>query len=70
MKKVKASWTSGIALEMLLASGDVDIERMTNLFNRIIAENKVPKYWDTSVIVNCFKKEGDGTERGNYRGNI
>ena len=68
-KKVKASGTSGIASEMLLASGDVGIERKTNLFNKIIAENKVSKYWGTSVIVNCFKKEGDGTERRNYRGN-
>ena len=41
---------------------------MTNLFNKIIAENKLPEDWDTSVIVNCFKNKGVATEQGNYRG--
>ena len=53
---------------MLLASGDVGIERMTKLFNKIIPETKVPEDWDTSVIVNCFKNKGDASERGNHRG--
>ena len=55
MKKGKASGTSGGVSKMLLASGDVGIERMASLFNKIILENKAPEDWDTSVIVNCFK---------------
>ena len=62
MKKGKAFRTYGVVSKMLLASGDVGIERMTNLFNKIIAENKVPEDWDISVIVNCFKSKGDATE--------
>ena len=55
MKKGKASGTSGGVSKMLLASGDVGIERMASLFNKIILENKAPEDCDTSVIVNCFK---------------
>lgn len=47
---------------------DVGIERVTDLFNKIIAENKVPEDSDTSVTVNCFQNKGDATERANYRG--
>ena len=65
MKKVKASRTFGTVLEILLTSGDVGIELITNLFNKIIAENKVPEDWDTSVTVKCFKNKGDVTEQGN-----
>ena len=39
MKKGKASGTSGGVSKMLLASGDVGIERMASLFNKIILEN-------------------------------
>ena len=52
MKKDKASTTSGIVSGMLLASGDVGIEQMTNHFNKITSEYKPPEDWDTSVIVN------------------
>ena len=68
MKKGKASGTSGVVTEMLLASGEAGIERMTNLFNRIVDEKEIPAEWNTSVIVNCFKNKGEATERGNYRG--
>ena len=66
VKKGKTSGTSGVVL--LLSFGDVDTERLKNLFDKIIAENKVPKDWTTSVIVNCFQFNSDATERGNYRG--
>ena len=52
----------------MLTSGDVDIDQMTNLFNKIIADNKVLEGWDRSVIVNNFKNKSDATERGNYKG--
>lgn len=42
MKKGKASRISGVVLEMLLVSGKVATEWMTNLFNKIIAKNEVP----------------------------
>ena len=33
IKKGKASGTSGVAIEMLLGSGDAGFKRMTSLFN-------------------------------------
>ena len=38
------------------------------MFKKIIVDNKIPKDWNTSVIVNCFKNKGAAVERGNYRG--
>ena len=35
---------------------------MTDLFNKIIAGNKVPEDWDTRVTVSCFKNKGNATE--------
>ena len=64
MKKGKASRISGVVLEMLLVSGKVATEWMTNLFNKIIAESKVPEDWDMSIIGHCFKNKGDATEQG------
>ena len=58
MKKGQASRTSGVVSGMLLASGDVHIELITYHINKIIAQNKVSEFWDTSVIVHYFKNKG------------
>ena len=68
MKKGKASATSGVVQQMLLASDDLGIEWMTNLFNQIIAQSTKYRKTGTNAIVTCFKKKGEVTERGNYRG--
>ena len=34
---------------------------MTNIFNQIISESKVPEDWNTSVIVNCVENKGEET---------
>ena len=49
MKKDKASGTSGVVTKMLLASGDADLERMTNLFNCILKEKRIPSEWDITI---------------------
>ena len=41
---------------------------MDDTFNKIIAENNIPKDWDISVILNCFKNKDDATEKGDYGG--
>ena len=51
MKKGKASRTSSVVSEMLLAPGDVCIERITNFFNKIIAEKTVLEDWNASIQV-------------------
>ena len=66
MKKGNTSGTSGVVTEMLLASGDAGLERMTSLFNCILKEKRIPPELGTRVMVNCFKHTGEGTGRGNY----
>ena len=67
-KKGKASRTSDVVTENLLASGDAGLERMTSIFNCILTKKRTPADWNTSIIENCFKDEGEATERGNCRG--
>ena len=68
MKCGKAAGSSEVVAQKLQASGEVGIGRMTDLFNVILDEYKIPEDWNTSVIINCFKNKGEATDRGNYRG--
>ena len=63
MKKGKASETSGVVTEMLLALGDTGLKKMTSLFNCIFKEKRIPSEWDTKVIVNYFKHKDEARER-------
>ena len=40
MKKGKVSGTSDVVTELLLATGDADLERMPSLFNCMLKEKK------------------------------
>ena len=68
MKDGKAAGVSGIVAELLKASGEAGLELFSKLFNNIIKEEKVPSDWEMSIIINCFKWEGDAVEHGNFRG--
>ena len=41
---------------------------ITKIVNRVIVEGVIPVVWDLSLIVNCYKGNGDSVERGNYSG--
>ena len=43
MKRGKATGSSGVAAEMLLAPGELGIERLTKLFNKILQKTKYLK---------------------------
>ena len=68
MKYGKASGSSVVVAEILQAFGEAGISRMTDLFNGILDEYKIPEDWNMSVIFNCFKNKGEATDRGNYQG--
>ena len=53
--------------EMLKASGEVGVEWLTELCNRVIRERKIPEDWKKSEIVPIFKGKGDPLECGSYR---
>ena len=56
MKCGKASGSSGVVAEMLQASGEVGISRMTDLFNGILDEYKIAENWNKSVILVIIAK--------------
>ena len=59
---------SGIAIEMIKASGSVGAQMIADLANSIIKAGQIPKQWEESFIINVYKGKGDAMERGNYRG--
>ena len=48
--------------------GDTGVEWLTDICNRVIAEEKIPEEWKQSFIVPIYKQKGDSLECGNYRG--
>ena len=67
-KSGKAAGPSGVVAEMLRASGDVSVQWVTDLCNKIVQEGKIPSDWRKSWIVKVYKGKGDALECGSYRG--
>jgi len=67
-KSGKAAGPSGVMPEMLKASGDVGVQWITDLFNAVVSEGKMPAEWCKSLLVNVYKGKGDALECGSYRG--
>ena len=59
MKANKASGQYGIVIEMIQAAGpEIGIE-IVKIISRIVEDTKVPKKWNISTIVSCFKGKSD-----------
>ena len=43
------------------------MNRLTELFNKIIQENEIPKDWQLSTLIPIYKGKGDPMECGSYR---
>src|SRR5207245_10107967 len=67
MKSGKASGPSGGVTEMLKAAGEIVIEWMTDLFNAVVREGKVPADGCKSWMISIDKGKGGATARGAYR---
>ena len=68
MKCNKAPGPTGLSAELLKAAGEDGISWMTDLFNAVVKEGKMPNDWDKSLMVNVYKGKGDALECGSYRG--
>ena len=68
MKMGKATGPSGVVLEMLKAAGGDGVTWMTELFNQIISDGKIPVEWRKSWVVTVYKGKGDALDCGSYRG--
>src|SRR4029077_17641644 len=64
----KAAGPSGVVSELLKASGDNGITWITNLFNKLLADGKIPDDWKRSWMVPVYKGKGDALECSSYRG--
>ena len=55
MKSGKATETSEVSVEMIVASGKVGFKVMMELGQRVLNGRGLPDEWKTSVIVPIFK---------------
>lgn len=67
MKIGKAPGQSGVATEMLKASGEVGAEWLAELCNSVKKERKISEDSKISVIVPVYKGKGNPLERESYR---
>jgi len=67
MKKGKAAGPTGIVSEMFTAEEDCSVEWLTSLCNLIVAQERLPDDWKSSILLPVFKGKGDPMERGSYR---
>ncbi|XP_065322098.1 uncharacterized protein LOC135929442 [Gordionus sp. m RMFG-2023] len=68
MQKGKANGPDGIPMEAWVGCREEGVTTMTNLFNKILREERIPNQWRASTIIPLFKGKGDPQECGNYRG--
>ena len=67
MKSGKATGTSEVSVEMIVASGEIGVKVMMELCQRVLDGRGMPDEWKTSVIVPIFKGKGDVMSCGSYR---
>ena len=67
MKSGKATGTSEVSVEMIVASGEVGVKVMMELCQCVLDGRKMHDEWKTSVIVLIFKGKGDVISCGSYR---
>jgi hypothetical protein len=68
MKSGKALGPDNIPVEVWICLGEMAIDFLTGLFNKILDTEKMPDEWRRSVLIPIFKNKGDVQSCGNYRG--
>src|SRR5208282_3981284 len=64
----KAAGPTGLVSEMLTASGETGVSWLTDIFNAIVKESRIPADWKKSWMISMYKGKGDALECGLYRG--
>ena len=67
MKSGKATGTSEISVEMIVASREIGVKVMMEICQRVLDGRGMPDEWKTSVIVPIFKGKGGVMSCGSYR---
>ena len=68
MKSEKATRPSEVSVEMIVASGKIEVKVMMELCQHVLGGRGMPDEWKTSVIKPIFKGKGDVMSCGSYRG--
>ena len=68
MKTGKAVGPDDIPVEAWRCIGELVIDFITRLFNKILEDERMPDEWRRSVLVPIFKNKGDVQSCSNYRG--
>ena len=68
MKSKKATKPSEVSVEMIIASGEIEVKVMMELRQRMLNGRGVPDVWKINAIVPIFKGKGDAMSCGSYRG--
>ena len=68
MKSGKATGTSEVSVEVIVASGDIGVKVLMELCQRVLDGRGMPDEWKTSVIVTISKGKGDVMSCGSHRG--
>ena len=67
LKRGKVAEHDNITAEMLQNMGENGLEMLTELFNKIWEEERIPKDWEVGIVIPLIKK-GDISDCSNYRG--
>ena len=68
MKQGKVASPTGVVAEMLKAVGETGTLWMTEVFNAVVRDGKVPENWSRSWMGNVYKGEADALTCGSYMG--
>ena len=68
MKKGKAVGPDELSLEVWKYMGNMEIEFLTRLFNRLLVGERIPEEWRRSVLIPIYKNKENAQCCGNYRG--
>ena len=68
MKRGKAVGVDEVRVEMLIDTGEVAVSWLGRLFKVCLREGKIPREWQTGLIVPIWKRKGDVHDPGKYRG--
>ena len=67
MKKGKVAGPDELPVEVWKCMGEMGIEFLTRLFNRLLMGERMPEEWRRSVLIPIYKNKGDAQCCGNYR---
>ena len=68
MKAGKAVGPDELLVEVRKCMGEMEIEFLTRLFNRLLVGKRIPEEWRRNVLIPIYKNKGDTQCCGNYRG--